>query len=117
MRKFDDPIFLEISWSRLISFVDEAAAALVRTAFSPIIREAEDYAVVLFDANGKSLSQSTSSVPSFIGTLPNTMRYFQAAMKEDGWHPGDVVITNDPASWSGLVMWKPICDDVMTVWT
>lgn len=114
MRKFDDPIFLEISWSRLISFVDEAAAALVRTAFSPIIREAEDYAVVLFDANGKSLSQSTSSVPSFIGTLPNTMRYFQKAMKEEGWHPGDVVITNDPWIGSGhlqdISMVAPIFD-------
>jgi len=52
MRKLDDPIFMEISWSRIISFVDESAAALVRTAFSPIIREAEDYAVVLFDGNG-----------------------------------------------------------------
>jgi N-methylhydantoinase B len=101
MRKVNDPIFLEISWNRLISFVDEAAAALVRTAFSPIIREAEDYAVVLFDAHGNSLAQSTTSVPSFIGTLPNTMRYFREAMKEEGWHPGDVVITNDPWIGSG----------------
>lgn len=92
---------MEISWSRIISFVDEAAAALVRTAFSPIIREAEDYAVVLFDAEGNSLAQSTTSAPSFIGTLPMTMRHFLAAMKEEGWHPGDVVITNDPWIGSG----------------
>ncbi len=101
MRKIDDPIFLEISWSRIISFVDEAAAALVRTAFSPIIREAEDYAVVLFDGDGNSLAQSTTSAPSFIGTLPKTIRHFQAAMRDDGWHPGDVVITNDPWIGSG----------------
>lgn len=99
--RIKDPIFFEISWSRLISFVDEAAAALVRTAFSPVIREAEDYAVVLFDGRGRSLAQSTTSVPSFIGTLPNTMRHFQQAMKEEGWHPGDVVITNDPWMGSG----------------
>ena len=80
MRKLDDPIFMEISWSRIISFVDESAAALVRTAFSPIIREAEDYAVVLFDGNGNSLAQSTTSAPSFIGTLPKTIRHFMEAI-------------------------------------
>lgn len=101
MRKLDDPIFMEISWSRLISFVDESAAALVRTAFSPVIREAEDYAVVLFDGDGNSLAQSTTSAPSFIGTLPKTMRHFRAALQEEGWHPGDVVITNDPWIGSG----------------
>jgi N-methylhydantoinase B len=101
MSKVSDPIFLEISWSRLISFVDEAAAALVRTAFSPVVREAEDYAVVLFDGQGRSLAQSTTSVPSFIGTLPNTMRYFRQAMETEGWYPGDVVITNDPWIGSG----------------
>src|SRR5687768_5859324 len=101
MSKLDDPIFMEISWSRMISFVDEAAAALVRTAFSPIIREAEDYAVVLFDGDGNSLAQSTTSAPSFIGTLPKTIRHFQAAMQAEGWHAGDVVITNDPWIGSG----------------
>ena len=101
MRKIDDPIFAEISWSRIISFVDESAAALVRTAFSPIIREAEDYAVVLFDGNGNSLAQSTTSAPSFIGTLPKTIRHFIDAMRDEGWHRGDVVITNDPWIGSG----------------
>jgi hypothetical protein len=99
MRKVDDPVFMEISWSRIISFVDEAAAALVRTAFSPIIREAEDYAVVLFDGNGNSLAQSTTSAPSFIGTLPKTIRHFQAAMKDEGWHPGDVVDYQRSVDW------------------
>src|SRR5882762_5826105 len=34
-----DPITLEIWWSRLVAIADEAAATLVRTAFSTIIRE------------------------------------------------------------------------------
>ena len=32
-----DPISLEILWSRLIAIADEAAATLVRTAFSTIV--------------------------------------------------------------------------------
>ena len=75
---------MEISWSRIISFVDEAAAALVRTAFSPIIREAEDYAVVLFDAEGNSLAQSTTSAPSFNSkyfTRPKLLKWHGVLVK------------------------------------
>lgn len=99
--RLSDPIFLEISWRRLISFVDEAAAALARTAFSAIIRESQDYACVLFDETGKSVAQSITSVPSFIGTLPNTIRHVLAHYGSDGWNPGDVAITNDPWIGSG----------------
>ncbi len=74
MREFD-PITLEILWSRLIAIVDEASATLVRTSFSTIVRESNDFACVLLDAEGHSLAQSTLSIPSFIGTLPVTVRH------------------------------------------
>ncbi|MFX8535517.1 hydantoinase B/oxoprolinase family protein, partial [Acinetobacter baumannii] len=61
-----DPITLEILWTRLISAVDEAAATFVRTSFSTLVREANDYAVVLTDAHGRNLAQSSQSIPSFI---------------------------------------------------
>jgi N-methylhydantoinase B/oxoprolinase/acetone carboxylase alpha subunit len=63
-----DPILLEILWTRLISIVDEAAATFVRTAFSTLAREANDFAVVLTDAQGRSVVQSSISIPSFIVT-------------------------------------------------
>lgn len=94
-------VSLEIAWTRLVSVVDEAAATLVRSAFSPIIREAHDYACVLFDAEGRSLAQSTTSVPSFIGTMPRTLDAFRKELGPNGWNPGDVVITNDPWIGSG----------------
>ena len=34
-----DPITLEVLWTRLVSTVDEAAAALVRTSFSTDVRD------------------------------------------------------------------------------
>lgn len=94
-----DPITLEISWTRLISMVDEAAANLVRTSFSTIVRECNDYAVVLTDAKGRLLAQSSYSIPSFICTLPLTVRHFIEKYGENGFKPGDVLITNDP--WMG----------------
>ena len=51
-----DPVTLEVLWTRLISIVDEAAAALVRTSFSTIVRESNDFACVITDAQGHSIA-------------------------------------------------------------
>ncbi|MBI4184301.1 MAG: hydantoinase B/oxoprolinase family protein [Proteobacteria bacterium] len=94
-----DPVSLEILWTRLVSIVDEASATFVRTSFSTLVREANDYAVVLTDAEGRSLAQSSLSIPSFIGTLPATVKHFLANFRPGALRPGDALITNDP--WMG----------------
>jgi N-methylhydantoinase B len=91
-----DPVTLEIFWSRLISIADESAAALLRTSFSTIVRESNDFGTVLMDANGDSLSENTGGIPSFSGILPTTLKHFLAKYPKETWKPGDCVITNDP---------------------
>ncbi|WP_430395546.1 hydantoinase B/oxoprolinase family protein [Ferrovibrio sp.] len=91
-----DPITLEILWTRLISMVDEAAATFVRTSFSTLVREANDYAVVLTDRRGRNVVQSSQSIPSFISTLPATIRSFIAKFGIETMQDGDAYITNDP---------------------
>ena len=91
-----DPVTLEIFWSRLISIADESAAALLRTSFSTIVRESNDFGTVLMDANGDSLSENTGGIPSFSGILPRTLKHFLAKYPPQTWKPGDCVITNDP---------------------
>ncbi len=91
-----DPVTLEIFWSRLISIADESAAALLRTSFSTIVRESNDFGTVLMDANGDSLSENTGGIPSFSGILPRTLKHFLARYPKETWKPGDCVITNDP---------------------
>ena len=71
-----DAVFMEVLWTRLISIVDEAAKAIVRTSFSTLSNEANDFACVLTDARGNSLAQNAGSIPSFIATLPQTVRHF-----------------------------------------
>ena len=95
-----DPVTLEVLWSRLVSAVDEASAALIRAAFSTVVRESHDFACVITDASGRLLAQAQRSIPAFIGTLPRTVgwlleRHFPAATLA----PGDVLICNDP--WYG----------------
>ncbi|MGQ4274927.1 hydantoinase B/oxoprolinase family protein [Terrihabitans sp. B22-R8] len=94
-----DPVSLEILWTRLVSLVDESAATLVRTSFSSIVRESNDYAVVLLDRNCQLLAQSSQSIPSFICTLPQTVRHFLDVFPREELRHGDIMITNDP--WLG----------------
>lgn len=94
-----DPTFdaatLEVLWTRLISSVDEAAAALVRSSFSTLVRESHDFSCVLTDQYGNSTVQATRSIPSFIGTLPRTVKHFLEAFPPEEIKPNDVFVTND----------------------
>jgi N-methylhydantoinase B len=91
-----DPITLEIYWNRLISIADEAATGLLRTAFSTIVRESNDYATVLMDRNGDSISENTGGIASFSCILPRTTKHFLGKFAAETWRPGDAVVTNDP---------------------
>ena len=89
-----DPVSLEIQWKRLVSMVDEASAAFVRTSFSVLVREANDFAVVLTDAQGHSIAQSVLSIPSFIGTLPATVKHFLRKFPPHTLKPGIAILTS-----------------------
>lgn len=94
-----DAIATEILWTRMVSIVDEAAATFVRASFSSLVREANDYAVLMTDREGRNLAQSSQSIPSFIATAPNTIRMFLRRFPVETMREGDIFITNDP--WYG----------------
>ncbi|WP_089720865.1 hydantoinase B/oxoprolinase family protein [Candidatus Entotheonella palauensis] len=96
--KYDD-IALTIQWDRMVSIVDEIFLSLIRTSFSTIVREAYDLCCSVFDRQGRLLSQATQSAPSFLGTLPQTVRHFIKRFPPETLRPGDILITNDP--WLG----------------
>jgi N-methylhydantoinase B len=102
-----DAVTLEVLWTRIISIVDEAAKAIVRTSFSTLSNEANDFACILTDARGGALAQNSGSIPSFIATLPATVRHFLREMGAAGMRPGDVLITNDP--WMGTGHLSDVC--------
>ena len=72
---------------------------LERAAFSTIIRESNDYTVVLLDANGDSLAENRATIGAFAGCLPRTMKHLLKIFPLESWMQGDVVISNDP--WIG----------------
>lgn len=91
-----DPISLEIMWSRLVNVVDEMWLTVIRTAFSLIISEAQDFACELLDASGEPLVHSPRAMPVFNLCLPRAVKALLAKYPPATLVPGDVLVTNDP---------------------
>ena len=102
-----DPIFLEVFWTRLRSVVNEAAKLIVRTSFSTLSSEANDFAVVMTDSRGQTISENAGAIPSFIGTLGNTVRAMIETFGTEAMRPGDIYITNNP--WIGTGHLNDVC--------
>jgi N-methylhydantoinase B len=98
-----DPIALEVLWSRLLSVTNEQQAALMRTAFSTVVRESQDLACGVFDTAGNMVAQSETGTPGHINAMATCMRHFMAVYPESALEAGDVLITNDPWMTAGQI--------------
>lgn len=87
---------LEIIWHRLISAATEQWNALLSTAFSTVVRESEDCAVGIFDADGRLLAQAPKGTPGQINSMATCIVNFLEVYPEGSLFPGDVLISNDP---------------------
>ena len=107
-----DPVTLDICWSRLIGVVNEQAAALMRTSFTSIVREAGDLSAGVFDRRGFMVAQAVTGTPGHINSMALAMKHFLAACPVETIVPGDVLITNDPWKTSGHLNDVTICTPV-----
>jgi N-methylhydantoinase B len=98
-----DPVALEVIWNRFLSVANEQQDALIRTAFSTIVRESQDLACGMFDTKGRMIAQSLSGTPGHINAMATSMKHFLAAFPPDRLAPGDVLITNDPWQTAGQI--------------
>ena len=86
---------LEIIASAFEAATREMAASLVRTAFSPNIKERADCSTAICDATGRALSLMTNA-PAHLGS---TLRLVSAILQRfpaETLRPGDVFLANDP---------------------
>ena len=96
-----DPVLLEVLWNRLISIVNEQAAALMHASFTTVVREAGDLSAGIFDRGGNMLAQAVTGTPGHINTMATGVRHFVRAHPIDSLEPGDSLLTNDPWMVSG----------------
>ena len=91
-----DPVGLEIMWSRMINISEECWQTVIRTAFSLIIGEAQDFACEILDAGGRQIVHSPRAMPVFNLTLPIAVNAMIERYPPETLEPGDVLVTNDP---------------------
>jgi N-methylhydantoinase B len=95
----DQKIRMQVMWHRLIAVVEEQAQALLRTAFSPIVRECGDLSAGVFDLKGRMLAQAVTGTPGHINSMAAAVNHFIRHFPLDTMRDGDIYITNDP--WMG----------------
>jgi len=91
-----DPITLEVLRETFSSIVREMRVTLVRTAYSSILYEGEDFSCVLMDGDAQLVSMSKGQDhPLHIVPISWSMRSVREKFGDD-IHPGDIFLHNDP---------------------
>src|SRR2546430_6002044 len=91
-----DPVTLEICWSRLIGVVNEQAAALQRTSFTSIVREAGDLSAGGFDRRGYMVAPAGTGTPRHLNSLAPALKPLPPACPPQTPPPGGLPVTKHP---------------------
>ncbi len=89
----------QVMWNRLLSVVEEQGQTLVRTAFSPIVRECGDISAGVFDLEGRMMAQAVTGTPGHVNSMAESVKHFIDHFPLNTMNEGDIFITNDP--WMG----------------
>jgi N-methylhydantoinase B len=89
----------QVMWNRLIAVVEEQAQALVRTAFSPSVREAGDLSAGVYNAKGEMLAQAVTGTPGHVNAMADAVAHFIRHIGRQNMFDGDIYVTNNP--WLG----------------
>ncbi|HZM48621.1 MAG TPA: hydantoinase B/oxoprolinase family protein [Burkholderiales bacterium] len=86
---------LEVIAAAFEAATHEMAASLVRTAFSPNIKERADCSTALCDAEGRALSLMTNA-PAHLGSTLRLVPALLSRFPLETLRPGDAFLANDP---------------------
>jgi N-methylhydantoinase B len=87
---------MQVMWTRLISVVEEQAQMLMRTAFSPTVRDAGDLSAAVFDVRARLVAEAVTGTPGHVNSMAEGVKHFLARFPIETMQPGDHYITNDP---------------------
>ena len=114
MTRTIDPITFEVVRNALSSIADEMALVVMRSAYSPVVRDSMDYSTAVCDRHGQVVAQGLTLAVQ-LGSFPDIMTVLVREYGND-MAPGDVFIANDPYGSGGqhlpdLYVIKPIFVD------
>lgn len=92
-----DPVTLEVVRHGIFSIAEEMRVIVMRSARSPLLKEAGDLSCVLTDAAGRLIAQGSSDNPMHLGTMGFTVKELLRRVPAETIREGDVFFTNAPA--------------------
>ncbi|MEX2616496.1 MAG: hydantoinase B/oxoprolinase family protein [Alphaproteobacteria bacterium] len=95
-----DPVTTEIIARHVIATAEEMGVVLMRTAFSPNIKERHDCSTAIFDAKGNVVAQA-EHVPIHLGSMIGAIDSIRARFPQQEIRPGDMFVANDPYNGGG----------------
>jgi N-methylhydantoinase B len=90
-----DPVTVEVVRHKLEGIANEMQQTLLRSSFSPIVKEGLDASSCLFTIRGETLAQATA-VPIHLATLIPIIAKMLEVFPLATMKPGDVYCMNDP---------------------
>ncbi|MCK4869227.1 MAG: hydantoinase B/oxoprolinase family protein, partial [Alphaproteobacteria bacterium] len=90
-----DPVTLEVIRNALTATAEEMSLVVMRSARSPLLREAGDLSSALTDADGHLIAQGRD-IPMHMGVMSFTVREFLKRVPRERLAPGDVWFLNLP---------------------
>lgn len=95
-----DPIKAEVVARYLLATSEEMAATLMRTAFSPNIKERADCSTAIFDRQGEVIALA-HRIPIHLGSMVGAVDEIRKRFDADEIRPGDMFMANDPYNGGG----------------
>ncbi|HJP20585.1 MAG TPA: hydantoinase B/oxoprolinase family protein, partial [Alphaproteobacteria bacterium] len=90
-----DPITLEVLRHKFEGIAEEMETTLLRSSFSPIVKEGMDASASLFTPEGVTLAQACA-IPIHLGTLIPCLATIIETFPPAEMQPGDIFMMNDP---------------------
>ncbi len=90
-----DSVTLEVTRNAAAAVCEEMNANLIRTGYSPNIKERRDCSCALFDADAEMIAQA-ENMPVHLGSMPFSVRAAIDRFPRESLNPGDAILLNDP---------------------
>lgn len=95
MNRAIDPVTLEVVRNALTATAEEMSLVVMRSARSPLLREAGDLSSALTDMEGELIAQGRD-IPMHLGVMCFTVKEFLKRVPREKLQPGDVWFVNLP---------------------
>ncbi len=109
-----DSLRLDILFSALTALTEEIEITLLRSAYSQVVKEAQDASCAIFTAQGRIVAQPVV-IPGHLGSMKYMLAACLAEYPTSTLSPGDVLITNDPyrggSHLPDIALYRPIFAD------